>query len=278
MNKITFINLLVVFALSLATTTIRAQQDQGDTAPPWYQIEVIVFSYEDPAAFDEEFWREVIDFPSIESSYELAQGLSPGITADDTTRGSMPAVTTATSPSAELPFSLLPAEQMQLDREFRVLANSSRYTPRIHVAWRQPVLAKASAAPVYLHSRYPLPADYIETADIPSRTDNISGTVRISVSRYLHVDANLIYTRPPVQAGLTTIIPGNFQLKESRRLRSKELNYLDHPLMGMLVLITPYELPEIVPQVSNQAGSSSNTGTSADELTATPIPLPQYKE
>jgi len=63
MNKMTFINLLVVFALSLATTTIRAQQTPGNTAPPWYQIEIIVFSYEDPAAFDQELWKEVVDFP-----------------------------------------------------------------------------------------------------------------------------------------------------------------------------------------------------------------------
>jgi hypothetical protein len=29
-----------------------------------------------------------------------------------------------------------------------------------------------------------------------------------------------------------------------RRIRSKELHYLDHPVMGMLLLITPYEKPE----------------------------------
>jgi len=33
-------------------------------------------------------------------------------------------------------------------------------------------------------------------------------------------------------------------LQEHRRMRSRELHYLDHPLFGVLVLITPYELPE----------------------------------
>lgn len=34
------------------------------------------------------------------------------------------------------------------------------------------------------------------------------------------------------------------QLKQSRRMRSNELHYLDHPLLGLVVRITPYERPE----------------------------------
>jgi len=34
----------------------------------------------------------------------------------------------------------------------------------------------------------------------------------------------------------------NYPLKQNRRLRSTELHYFDHPLIGMLVMITPYEI------------------------------------
>ena len=34
------------------------------------------------------------------------------------------------------------------------------------------------------------------------------------------------------------------QLQQSRRMKSKELHYLDHPHIGLLVKIVPYELPE----------------------------------
>ena len=34
-------------------------------------------------------------------------------------------------------------------------------------------------------------------------------------------------------------------LEQSRRMRSKELHYLDHPLFGILVRINPYERPEL---------------------------------
>jgi hypothetical protein len=33
-------------------------------------------------------------------------------------------------------------------------------------------------------------------------------------------------------------------LKQKRRMRSGELHFIDHPLMGLLIKITPYELPE----------------------------------
>jgi hypothetical protein len=34
----------------------------------------------------------------------------------------------------------------------------------------------------------------------------------------------------------------NYPLKQNRRLRSNQLNYFDHPLIGMLVMIRPYEI------------------------------------
>lgn len=97
------------------------------------------------------------------------------------------------------------------------------------------------------------------------------GTVKLSVSRYLHLDTNLIYRAatqqqeairvpdyilwglqpyptlqepqgPAYQMEAWQAIRG-FQLKESRRMRSTEVHYLDHPLFGMVVLVTPYELP-----------------------------------
>ncbi len=43
----------------------------------------------------------------------------------------------------------------------------------------------------------------------------------------------------------------NYPLKQNRRLRSKQLNYFDHPLIGMLVMIRPYEINMPEQQVPN---------------------------
>ncbi|MCW8878603.1 MAG: peptidoglycan binding protein CsiV [Kangiellaceae bacterium] len=38
----------------------------------------------------------------------------------------------------------------------------------------------------------------------------------------------------------------NYPMQQSRRVRSKELHYFDHPLFGMLIIITPYEKESVV--------------------------------
>ena len=113
----------------------------------------------------------------------------------------------------------------------------------------------------------------IDLARDPSRVA-LDGTLRVHRARYLHVQADLLYYRPldgdgntPVstQDDPTTIpapdspdtafieqllaeedvAPRLFRLTESRRMRSRELHYLDHPLFGVLVEAWPVELPEL---------------------------------
>ena len=38
------------------------------------------------------------------------------------------------------------------------------------------------------------------------------------------------------------------KIERSRRMRSGEVHYLDHPLVGMVVKVTPYEVPEEAPE------------------------------
>lgn len=59
----------------------------------------------------------------------------------------------------------------------------------------------------------------------------------------------------------------NYPLKQNRRLRSNQLHYFDHPLIGMLVMIRPYEInpdeeqiqdEELVPQTQRTLISLTN--------------------
>lgn len=86
----------------------------------------------------------------------------------------------------------------------------------------------------------------------------LDGTVTIRLARYLHIDADLIWHRmeqaredaqpgPPIEITMdgSPITPEvrmrGYRLNESRRMRSKELHYLDHPVYGVLALITPVD-------------------------------------
>ncbi len=121
----------------------------------------------------------------------------------------------------------------------------------------------AFASPVYATA---------EDARIGPPNPRLIGTVKLSVARYLHLATDLIYRLPVIQQAAVPVpdfdlwynrpyptlyepqgpayrleewqaIRG-FRMHESRRMRSKVLHYLDHPLFGMVVLITPVERPQ----------------------------------
>lgn len=116
----------------------------------------------------------------------------------------------------------------------------------------------------------PTLAPRIVIARDPSRPA-LDGTLRVHRARYLHVQADLLYYRPsdggvpappapsdrppdsPDAAFIEQLLaeeqaaPRLFRMTQSRRMRSKELHFLDHPLFGVLVAAWPLALPEPPP-------------------------------
>lgn len=86
------------------------------------------------------------------------------------------------------------------------------------------------------------------------------GKITVALSRYLHTYTDLVFRRPRLSVDpVTTNAPqdqylaayaadtrilNNHSLKEHRRMRSKNLHYLDNPEFAMLILITPYKAPQ----------------------------------
>jgi len=89
----------------------------------------------------------------------------------------------------------------------------------------------------------------------------LEGKITIGLSRYLHAYTDLVLRRPRLTLNETAVNPdpetrlqnapadsfilNNHSLKEHRRMRSKTLHYLDSPEFALLILITPYESPEV---------------------------------
>ena len=64
---------------------------------------------------------------------------------------------------------------------------------------------------------------------------SLEGTLNIERQRFLHV-------YPDIRLDLRSILGQNapvVRMQESRRMRSSELHYIDHPVLGMLVLFRP---------------------------------------
>ncbi|HHH38094.1 MAG TPA: hypothetical protein ENK50_00765 [Sedimenticola sp.] len=195
---------------------------------PWYEVEILLFARNGATAGQEQTWPEDPGTPDWEGAWQVSE-----------------------APYRQGNYQLLPRARWRLDREARTLKRKGGFQPLIHRAWRQPVLSRKRAHPVHLRSRQ-------TTAD---GTPEMEGLVRVSVARYLHLDLDFLLRRPPLpgmeeKAG-QTFTPGtvrDYRFTAHRRMRSGELHYIDHPLMGALVLITPVEQAEKAADSGDEAG------------------------
>ena len=125
----------------------------------------------------------------------------------------------------------LPESEHRLTAVADALRRSASYRPLAHVRWRQAVLAPDASPSI----------DFTALTGRAQQeaTPRVVGNLRLSVARYLHLETDLRLVEDHPYAAWE---PGTrvFPLRQSRRMRSGELHYIDHPRMGILVLVTPY--------------------------------------
>ena len=139
----------------------------------------------------------------------------------------------------------LPAQTHALKTEARRLRNAEHLDIIWHGRWMQPVPSRSAGEPLML-----------AMPSAPSR-GRLSGTLQVTLGRFLHFDATLWLEQPPQSP--TAPIP-YMQLKQARTMRSGELHYLDHPRMGVLVRIDPLPPSPALVQAL-QAWEASATGS-----------------
>ena len=142
------------------------------------------------------------------------------------------------------------------------LRGSSNYTVLHHFSWQQPAVEKSDSLALKIEAgrdytqsfpRHEVQIqEFGDTIQTPSVNDQqvreLEGTLKVAVSRYLHVYTDLVYRLPrKVSAqdeqrstsGDTVLV--DYPIRSHRRMRSKELHYIDHPLVGILVEARPIE-------------------------------------
>lgn len=229
-------------SLLLASTSVLAEDS-------WFRVEVIIFANQDPAALSAEKWPEIHAIPESNRIAPLAQA---------------PTADTASENIA--PFSLLPKEQFNLTAERQQLQRSSQYRVLYHNGWYQPVAQtrkpkqiKINAGEIldngmhelegylavgrgrYLHFR---PDIYlsktVNNADQGSTPLTAStatpDTVNTTASAALSSASTAAASLFPVVPEILTV-----NLNQARRMRSEELHYIDHPLMGILIEVLPLD-------------------------------------
>ena len=225
-----------------AQAQAQAPQSFATEPPiPRYEVEVIVFAHRDFDPTEERFeqapngfgatatLRETPYFdetafapPAIPATPPLAQ---PPV-------GPSPLELAAAARAESLSVRPLRPEELKLGTEYRKLRAIAAYQPLVHVGWVQPGLPEADSMPVDLGTLGVL---------------NPRGTVRVHLTRYLHVTLDLTYqgssSTPPAQSSVDgldeLILAPQYRLATTRRVISTELHYFDHPAFGVLVRVTP---------------------------------------
>ncbi len=189
-----------------------------DSALQSYEVELIVFRVNHPAASPEN-WAALsgsaLKGSDSRSSSPNEEGSATTATA---TTVSVPAVDTATTAS----FPAMNVAQFRMNSVEESLRKTKAYQPLAHFGWTQPGFPPGNSPKFSIQSYLPgfLPEGIA-----------VSGEVSLSRGpRLLHLMLDLTYQAPDGQ---------RYVLRETRRMRSTEKHYLDHPYFGVIALVTP---------------------------------------
>lgn len=287
-------SLLIALPVLLLTHGSLADDDER-----WFQVEVIIFARGNGDSGEENWprnptlsypfhWVELRDpdAPPPSRFSRLSESWSESRSVRD------PLTDNLTPPDLERePYYRLPSSERALSRHAAALARHSGHRVLFHEAWRQPFRDNREA-----------PALVVSGGDAYGSHFELEGSIRLTLSRYLHLNTNLWLTRFDPNTGQTpgtwpqlpnrptrysVDVPAQIDaplsspfespernawgldlrtdtttanlpeflrepylpsrivtMNQQRRMRSEELHYLDHPLMGLLIRITPYDRPE----------------------------------
>lgn len=232
--------LLLAAALS---GPVRAQDDAAAGAEDldWYRVEVIVFR-QPPLA------GEPLEAPPLRVRPPAGSPLQALRTGAD----------------GKTPYARLERDRLALGDIAGRLARRPGFEVLWHAGWEQPGLGRTDAPYVPLPPAVALAARDSDpgatAAEDDARPDpfavlppdaRLFGTLRLYRERYLHFETDLRYRldeAPSESARLGEALaldspfdPATHVMTVSRRMRSEELHYLDHPVLGVIVRAVPIE-------------------------------------
>lgn len=183
-------------------------------------------------------------------------------------------INSATFDSQGNNFQYLPSSRLQLVSQRQRLANHAGFNPVFHMAWRMPVHGPQQSKPLHLFAGQNFA---LKQPSLAGDKWAIDGNFKIYLNHFLYIDSQVIIRKEVIEeiqqaqapvelindengvqiasqfsneAVTPVIAPTVTETKsikqsvikeilfdQNRRLRSEEIHYLDHPLMGIIVQI-----------------------------------------
>ena len=220
---------LVICAAVLALALAGSSMALAEA--PVYDVEVIIFSNQNSGDSGEHWPTSIRDVP----------------TAQDFVAGGQ--------------ISEQPESGYQLGGIAYALKQSRGYTVLLHTAWRQPAYNSRNAI------------GYAIDTSVQNGRSRLSGRIDLVRERYLHLDVDLF-----LSSAYTTLSASEedaagapvHALRERRRIkRSGKVHYFDHPRIGMIATVTPYQSPQMQQQLleeeAMEAAAAEEENSADDE-------------
>ncbi len=236
-------------------------------AAPWYRVEMMLIAYENETAIDEERWADALASPLLTTedfSYPDYQWWQAPAMYRQLYTSLWAGYGFSAPPQSELPPPFTPLDDLALAGQAERINKRSDMKVVWHQAWIEPI--QEAGAEI----RHPVSISLQDKLDI-----QITGTFWLQRSRYLHLNTDLLVQhyvltetgilqqslmlpesviRPDyrtdllAQSAMDSSSSEPFplpvraaEIRQTRRMRSGELHYIDHPMLGIVIKIIPLE-------------------------------------
>jgi len=203
--------ILITFMLSTVSSTLYANETG-------YEIELIIFEDVRARYLNSEDWSYNDMLDKIENPE------------------------TKTTSKNDPEYRELEWKSAKLEKNLEHLTNNTNFRVLLNKRWRQTGLDRDKTYDIPINAQISTQnIDLVNEENKPESTPYITGTIKLIMSRYLHFNVNLEYHRLQFDEN-NEQISKVFPIINERRMRSREIHYIDHPLVGIIVLATPYKI------------------------------------
>ena len=187
-----------------------------------YQIELEIFENNKPSLIHMERYQKPVSLPDFRKTKVLDEVVGI-LSINEEQLGSRYPL-----------FKTLPENTKRLDLGEK-FNNLELFSQLISIAWNHP---RNYSQEIYIASkpRYlgqiELDKRFFENNANILNMRNLQGTVKLEIDRLMFLELVFIYDHEEF---------GIVQLREKRRIKLNELNYFDHPLFGIITLVSPID-------------------------------------
>ncbi len=213
---------LLIFVLLCSVTANAYDGDLADL----YQIDVIVFEQTNSKRFDAESWPKAVGKLNTSNAVNLSS-LKAGIPDSLDVLETLDALDEVGDKPIKLilpeTITLVDLKHMHLQEESRILKSSKTARLIKHISWTQPLANYVQSTPILLQGGK-------DNNEIQAVVD-----IKPQSRNQFNATVDLIFTTDAYNSQRIK----EFRVTRDLKLKSKETKYIDHPIIGVMILITP---------------------------------------